>query len=138
MLHRLLVSKSFVLPLPTLFSAIWGNLQIKSLTMRSLAVVLFVGSGLCRDIVFPPVLGIDRYNNGQARIQLNNDEGDVPLITDAMGGLTSFAHLPYSACFSPKADAEIESYDIAVIGAPFDTVRIKNLIPSMFQCEPTY
>lgn len=35
-------------------------------------------------------------------------------------GLTTFAHLPYVPCLSDSS--QIESYDIAFLGAPFDTV----------------
>lgn len=79
------------------------------------------GLGNARDIVFPPVLGIDRVS-AQIPIRPQSDgDDDVELITDATGGLTSFGHLPYVACFDTKADEDIAKYDIAVLGAPFDT-----------------
>jgi agmatinase len=39
-------------------------------------------------------------------------------------GLTTYANIPYVNCFSDKASAEDQSskYDIAILGAPFDTV----------------
>ncbi len=36
------------------------------------------------------------------------------------GGLVSFAHLPYANCYDPAAFDD-EKFDIAVVGAPFDT-----------------
>ncbi|KAH8889262.1 arginase family protein [Thozetella sp. PMI_491] len=77
--------------------------------------------GLARQIVFPPVAAIAA--NGQVPLRGLDEEieDDVDLTTDSVGGLTSFAHLPYVPCFAPKADEEIEKYDIAVLGAPFDT-----------------
>lgn len=47
---------------------------------------------------------------------------DVDIVTgSAFSGLTTFANLPYANCF---ADSPIEEYDIAILGAPFDTVRL--------------
>lgn len=82
------------------------------------------GLSQAREIVFPPVAGIDRVS-GQAPIKFDISEGadddDIDLTTDAMGGLTSFGHLPYVPCFAAKTDEETAKYDIAVLGAPFDT-----------------
>jgi len=36
-------------------------------------------------------------------------------------GLTTFANLPYVHCLAPDGE-EVEKFDIAVLGAPFDTV----------------
>lgn len=85
-------------------------------------VISLAALGQAREIVFPPVAGIDRIP-GQAPLRLNSeaDDDDVDLTTDAMGGLTSFGHLPYVPCFSAKTDEEVDKYDIAVLGAPFDT-----------------
>lgn len=87
----------------------------------SALLLSLVGLGNARDIVFPPVFGIDRLP-GQIPIrpQSESDE-DIDLTTDAVGGLTSFAHLPYIPCFDAKADEDVAKYDIAVLGAPFDT-----------------
>lgn len=75
-----------------------------------------------REIVFPPVAGIADRMPGQTPLRLDTEtDDDVDLSTDAMGGLTSFGHLPYVPCFSTKTDQEIDKYDIAVLGAPFDT-----------------
>lgn len=91
---------------------------IKMLLGVILLSLVSLGDG--RDIVFPPVLGIDRLP-GQVPIRPQTEgDDDIDLATDAVGGLTSFAHLPYVPCFDSKAD-EIARYDIAVLGAPFDT-----------------
>jgi len=37
-------------------------------------------------------------------------------------GLTTFANLPYVNCLKPD-ESEEGRYDIAILGAPFDTVR---------------
>ena len=44
---------------------------------------------------------------------------DVDIITgNAFAGLTTFANLRYQNCFADES----ELYDIAILGAPFDTV----------------
>lgn len=50
-----------------------------------------------------------------------SDLDDVDIVTgSAFSGLTTFAHVPYSNCFVDGD--EVEGYDIAILGAPFDTV----------------
>lgn len=95
---------------------------VKTSTMLLPALLYpLLGISQAREIIFPPVAGIDRLP-GQAPLRLNSDaDDDVDLTTDAMGGLTSFGHLPYIPCFAAKTDEEIDKYDIAVLGAPFDT-----------------
>jgi agmatinase len=88
-------------------------------------LVSVIVSTYAREIVFPPVVGrhdMAFYKQEKLEPQrLWADHDDVPLETDAVGGLGSFAHLPYVPCFSPAADDDIMQYDIAVLGAPFDT-----------------
>lgn len=77
-------------------------------------------SAFAREIVFPPIAGI-KSHHGQSPLRTygSASDDDISLETDPMDGLTSFAHLPHVSCFSAAED--VESYDIAVIGAPFDT-----------------
>lgn len=66
-----------------------------------------------REIVFPPT-----YERGQAILGGYND----PDISHAkFAGLDTFANLPYVHCLAEKSDDE-EKFDIAIMGAPFDTV----------------
>ncbi|EPE09045.1 arginase family protein [Ophiostoma piceae UAMH 11346] len=92
-------------------------------------LLLLAAVAQAREIAFPPVAAIHGAAGGR-QVPLHHqtyqssgsiDVDDVDLTVDAMGGLTSFAHLPYVSCFSPQTDAEVGSYDIAVLGAPFDT-----------------
>lgn len=54
-----------------------------------------------------------------SQVLLKDDDG-IDIITGSdFNGLTTFANLPYAKCFS---DSKIEAYDIAILGAPFDTV----------------
>lgn len=108
--------------------------------MRSLAIYLslagHLGLGLCREIVFPPVSGVIPMHDhagssspGQAPLLLDTDDDedddDIDLTTDAVGGLTSFAHLPFVPCLQQDTPTSTpmpdRRYDIAVLGAPFDT-----------------
>jgi agmatinase len=69
-----------------------------------------------RDITFPPVSG---YSSQQIIPQGFNDPG----VTDSpFAGLTTFANLPYVHCLAPEKE-NVEPFDIAILGAPFDTVR---------------
>ncbi|KAF1846556.1 Arginase/deacetylase [Cucurbitaria berberidis CBS 394.84] len=67
-----------------------------------------------REIVFPPVAG---YPSEQTILGGYN-ENDVT--HSKFAGLTTYANLPYVHCLAPKDD-EIETFDIAILGAPFDT-----------------
>lgn len=72
----------------------------------------FTTTSVGREIVFPPL-------SGQASDQriLGNDFGQADLFKYA--GLQTFANLPWVHCLSTEED--IEKYDIAFLGAPFDT-----------------
>jgi agmatinase len=77
-----------------------------------------------RDIVFPPV-NPSQWASPQKplRAQTNDQLFGLDVETGfGMGlpGLTTFANLPYVNCLSEKSD--VEKYDIAILGAPFDTV----------------
>lgn len=57
--------------------------------------------------------------------------GQIPLYDSAIDisgskfrGLSTYANLPYVHCLSAENDGEVEEYDIAILGAPFDTVSI--------------
>lgn len=67
-----------------------------------------------RDITFPPVAAV-QYPM----------VADVPGMSDDISqaiyaGLTTFANLPYVHCL--QNGGEVEKYDVAILGAPFDTV----------------
>lgn len=50
-----------------------------------------------------------------------NKDDDVDIITGSQfNGLRTFANLPYVNCFSDD-ESEGRGYDIAILGAPFDT-----------------
>lgn len=80
-------------------------------------LVLFVSTvafANAREIRFPSLSG---FSSDQAVMGIV-----TPDITQAkFGGLTTFANLPYVHCLAP-ADENVEEFDIAILGAPFDTV----------------
>lgn len=87
--------------------------------MTSFALLLLPLT-VARDIVFPPSSGFQpRPIYGQHAIDMN---GDIDISTgSAFAGLTTYANLPYVHCLAAKG-VEIGKYDIAILGAPFDTV----------------
>lgn len=75
---------------------------------------LLVALSSAREITFPPVAAV-QYPM----------VADVPGIGDDISqalysGLTTYANLPYVHCLQNGGD--VEKYDIAILGAPFDTV----------------
>ena len=71
---------------------------------------------IARDITFPPVSG---FSSDQATLGFTSG----PEIGYAkFAGLSTYANLPYVHCLAPTED-EVEEFDIAILGAPFDTVR---------------
>lgn len=78
----------------------------------------FIITCTARDIVFPAVAGIADTRT-QSPIGLTET---VDIVTGSQfSGLTTFAHLPYVNCFVDN-QVENDTYDIAFLGAPFDTV----------------
>ncbi|KAF1990806.1 arginase family protein [Aulographum hederae CBS 113979] len=75
-----------------------------------------------REIAFPPISGyippLD-HNRAQQQILNGNDDG-AGLFQEytPFAGLTTFANLPFVHCLG---EGEVERYDIAILGAPFDT-----------------
>ncbi|KAL4981071.1 arginase family-domain-containing protein [Aspergillus desertorum] len=86
--------------------------------MRATSVVLtfILSPALAREITFPPVAAIqlDQFILGQ-------HEKNIDIVSGSQfSGLTTFAHIPYVNCFV-DSEAKSTSYDIAILGAPFDT-----------------
>lgn len=86
-----------------------------------ISFIIFLILPIChaREITFPPVAGFGRdlYQtplSGNLRSEIDVSTGS------AFNGLMTFANLPYVHCLSK--DKDIDKYDIAFLGAPFDTV----------------
>ena len=71
-------------------------------------VIILVGGTLAVDLSQKSLTGAPPGFGGFAR----------PTNVDFLG-LTTFANIPYVSCLS---DSSAEKYDIAILGAPFDTV----------------
>lgn len=70
-----------------------------------------------RDITFPPVAAIQHP-------MLEDVPGVGDDISQALySGLTTYGNLPYVHCL--QDGGELEKYDIAILGAPFDTVSLR-------------
>ena len=82
-------------------------------TISGLALCIAIAAA--REIVFPPVL------NTQQLFGTYNSPFDQDISTPLFNGLSTYAGLPYVHCLAP-AEHEVERYDIAILGAPFDTV----------------
>lgn len=79
-----------------------------------LSLLLLATASNAREIVFPPL------NSYQAPLS-NFGVDNVDVSSANFAGLTTFANLPYSHCLSNN-DEVAGNYDIAILGAPFDTV----------------
>jgi len=69
-----------------------------------------------REIIFPPTAGIP----AQGQSNLSPTSEDALNDFSKYSGLSTFAHIPFVYCLSAEED-EVEKYDIAILGAPFDT-----------------
>jgi agmatinase len=62
------------------------------------------------------------YSTTQNPLNGLADNDDVDIVSGSQfRGLTTYANIPYLNCLSDEA-AESTKYDIAILGAPFDTV----------------
>ena len=89
--------------------------SIKMVNKLSLSVsIAALAIADAREISFPSLSG---FSSDQAVMGII-----TPDVTQAkFGGLTTYANLPYVHCLAPEGE-EVENFDIAVFGAPFDTV----------------
>ncbi|KAI2840290.1 hypothetical protein CBS11350_7116 [Aspergillus niger] len=83
------------------------------------AAILLILPAYARDIVFPPVAAI--HNNPSSHQYPLAHEDTIDIVTGSQfSGLTTFANLPYLNCFVDD-ESTLNNYDIAFLGAPFDT-----------------
>lgn len=84
------------------------------------ALILLPNLVSARGLMFPPLSGVERIQQS-----LRDDDGIDISTGSEFHGLTTFASLPYANCFTDDWSSEREdAYDIALIGAPFDTVSL--------------
>ncbi|MCJ1245041.1 hypothetical protein MMC30_002242 [Trapelia coarctata] len=89
--------------------------MLTSLSCISAAAVGFSFTVSAREIIFPEVAASHPY---QSTLIGNLDGIDI-VSGSQFSGLTTFANLPYASCFGDGPASE--KYDIALLGAPFDT-----------------
>ena len=80
--------------------------------ISALSILLLASSVAGRDITFPPVAGF------QFPFTQGSGLEDADITGAKFAGLTTFANLPYVHCLDKTGP---EKYDIAILGAPFDT-----------------
>ena len=88
--------------------------------MNLCGVLILLSSSLClsREIVFPPVSPLQHGKDVSYQSPIGEQE-DVLLDSTKYAGLTTFANLPWVHCLSD--DQDLARFDIAFLGAPFDT-----------------
>jgi hypothetical protein len=98
-------------------------LQAVKMAFNSLLLLLpiFPALSSAREIVFPSVSG---YTTDQTILGGYNE---IDVSQAKFAGLTTYANLPYVHCLAPEGE-EVEKFDIAILGAPFDTVSGKSCI----------
>ncbi|KAF2202254.1 Arginase/deacetylase [Delitschia confertaspora ATCC 74209] len=75
---------------------------------------------IAREITFPPLTGYSNLFSAQGPLFTQSKE-EIDITTGPkFAGLTTFANLPYVHCLAADG-VEVEKYDIAILGAPFDT-----------------
>ena len=84
-----------------------------SITVLEVAFcVYFTATTSARQIVFPPSIGIDSTISATPGLATSRP----------FAGLTTFANLPYVHCLADAESDDVEAFDIAFLGAGFDTV----------------
>lgn len=107
--------------------------NMASHTFTTFSVLLSLAlRAFARDIVFPPVSGYSRDHGPVGQIPLNLEPwgaNDIPGVSSGpFAGLETFANLPYVYCLKGLKEGKVEAFgedekfDIAFLGAPFDTV----------------
>ncbi|QIX01557.1 hypothetical protein AMS68_007074 [Peltaster fructicola] len=77
---------------------------------------LLAGTATARDIAFPK---LSPYQNSLAAATFDEISNGADISSARFHGMTTYANTPYVHCLSN--DSHIEVYDIAILGAPFDT-----------------
>lgn len=92
--------------------------QVHHLTMKT-SVIVLASAVTAREIIFPPVFGV-QHALGETTFKDHLGNDGMDLSTALYSGLTTYANLPYVHCLA-KDGEDVEPYDIAIMGAPFDT-----------------
>ncbi|EME87426.1 uncharacterized protein MYCFIDRAFT_125327 [Pseudocercospora fijiensis CIRAD86] len=85
-------------------------------------MLLMAAAAMAREIIFPPVMP-DVAQSPLGAMDLDSDVApglSMDISRAKFAGLTTYANLPYVHCLAAEGE-EVEPYDIAILGAPFDT-----------------
>ncbi len=88
--------------------------------MQPNVILTLIVSTCAREIIFPPVTGVQHPFSS---FNIDEHDGKIDVSSPVYAGLTTYANLPYVHCLAIDAE-DIEKYDIAILGAPFDTVGV--------------
>lgn len=91
--------------------------------MQTLLALALPTLALAREITFPPVSPLSQQQHPLSEDGDHDALGPIDVSGALYGGLMTYANLPYVHCLA-KDGEEVEAYDIAVLGAPFDTVGL--------------
>ncbi len=95
-----------------------SSFQIAMVGARFGVLLLSSSISFARDIVFPPLSPL-KHGVGDSYQSPIGALDDVQHSSMKFAGLTTFANLPWVHCLSE--DQDLERFDIAFLGAPFDT-----------------
>lgn len=82
---------------------------------------LLFGSAFTRDIISPPTYAYDAQALIHGDVTVNTPGLSADVRYSKFAGLSTFANLPYVHCLAPDG-VEVDKFDIAILGAGFDTV----------------
>lgn len=91
---------------------------------------------LARQITFPPLVPQIPLSQHGAAYNPSIKTPGLGYQTSEFRGLTTFGNLPYVWALKDAENDEVEKFDIAFMGAPFDTVS--NLPSSFWHPEPEH
>ena len=122
---------SYRLPICPVF--ILYDMMYSTFALLPLTLLILPKCALTRDITFPSFATIDFHQAPIRSTTGGHDLDNIDIVTGSeFAGLTTFANLPYRNCFA-DGDERMEGdegYDVAILGAPFDTVSCVLLIHS--------
>lgn len=91
--------------------------KLGALSLHFCVFAVFILPIVAREITFPPITGAQQY------FGIDDNNRDVDIGFARFEGLSTFANLPYVHCLAGN-DNDVDRYDIAILGAPFDTVGV--------------
>lgn len=87
------------------------------MSLSGLLLSVLIATAVAREIKFPPVAAVQHPISG---LDLEHDNTGLD-ISQAFAGILTYANLPYVHCLANDGE-DVDKYDIAIMGAPFDTV----------------